>query len=129
MPEMYSPSDRLAKWLRYIARGAGLVLVAGWLYTGIVGALFERGPWTWESIIMAVLILALSLGVAVAWRREGLGGAIVLAAGIAFTAFAYLSAGHNKCFAMLVSGVPFLAVGALFLTVHWTASRSRRHRS
>lgn len=127
MSEMHSPSDRSANWLRYIARGIASVLVAGWLFTVMVGALFEREPWTLESTIMAVLILALSVGVAVAWRREGLGGAIVLAAGIAFAAFAYLSAGHNKGFAMMVSGVPFLAVGALFLAVHWTASRSRRH--
>jgi len=122
---MHSPSDRLAKWLRYAARGAGSVLAAGWLFTGIVGAVFEREPWTWESTIMAVLILMLSLGVAIAWRREGPGGAIVLIGGIAFSAFAYLSAGRNKGFAMLVSGIPFLAVGVAFLAAHWTASRRR----
>ncbi len=127
MSEMHSPSDRAGTWLRYIARGLGSLLVAGWLFTGIVGALFEREPWTWESTVMSVLILTLSLGVAIAWRREGPGGAIVLAAGIVFTAFAYLSAGRNKGFAMLVSGVPFLAVGGLFLAAHWRASRSRRH--
>ncbi len=127
MSQMHSPSDRLAKWLRYIARGTGTVLAAAWLFTGVVGALFEREPWTWESTIMGVLILALSLGVAIAWRREALGGAIVLAAGVAFTAFAYLSAGRNKGFAMLVSGMPFLTVGALFWAAHWRASHSRRH--
>jgi hypothetical protein len=126
MSEVYSPSDRVAKWLRYIARATALVLVAGWLFTGIVGALFSRDPWTWESTVMSVLVLTLSVGVAIAWRCEGLGGAIVLAGGVAFSAFAYLSAGHNKGYAMLVSGVPFLAAGALSLAAHWRVGRSRR---
>lgn len=126
MVEMHGPSDPAAKWLRSIARAMGTLLVVGWLFTGIVGALFGREPWTWESTIMAVLILTLSLGVAIAWCREGPGGAIVLAGGIAFTAFAYFSAGRNKGYAMLVSGVPFLAVGALFLATHWRVRRGRR---
>lgn len=58
-------------------------------------------------------------GVLIAWRRERAGGAILVLCGLALSVFAYFSAGHNKAFAILVSGVPFFVPGVLFLLSWW----------
>jgi len=44
-------------------------------------------------------------GFLIAWWREGIGGTILVAIGIAHSAFAYIAVGYNKAFAVLVSGV------------------------
>ena len=83
------------KWPRWIARGLGTLAGAWWL--------------------LAVLVIANVAGVALAWWRERLGGAILALAGAALCLFAYVTAGHNKGFAVLVSGAPFTVSGVLFL--------------
>jgi hypothetical protein len=45
------------------------------------------------------------------WIARGLG----TLAGAALCVFAYLTAGHNQGFAVLVSGAPFLLAGILLL--------------
>ncbi len=62
------------------------------------------------------------LGVLIAWRRERIGGTVMVIGAIALGTFAYVTAGHNKVFAVLVSGVPFLVPGILFLA-SWRRSR------
>jgi hypothetical protein len=42
---------------------------------------------------------------------------------VARALFAYLASGHNRAFAMLISGGPFLLVGVLFL-LYWARSQS-----
>jgi hypothetical protein len=115
-------SDRATRWMRWLARGIGSLLAASWWFVGIAGVLYEREPCTLESAIMAGFIITSGLGVLIAWRREGAGGAIVFIHGVLFSTFAYFSAGRNKGFAMLVSGGPFLLVGILFLAT-WRRSR------
>jgi len=51
----------------------------------------------------------------IAWRDERLGGMVVVAGALALSVFAYVTAGHNKALAVLVSGIPFLVSGVLFL--------------
>ena len=115
-------SDRATSWMRWIARGIGSFIAASWWFVGIAGALYEPEPWTLESAIMAGFMITSGLGVLIAWRREGIGGAILVIYALMFSTFAYFSAGRNKGFAMLVSGGPFLLVGILFLAT-WRRSR------
>jgi hypothetical protein len=100
--------------LRWLARILGVVVAILWLTVGIGLAVLEREPWTPEAWVMAGLILASSLAVVVAWRREKIGGLLVVLSGVAHSVFALISSGHNRGLAMLISGGPFLLIGALF---------------
>ena len=92
-----------------------------WLFVGLihviaaVTAVAEREPWTWESTVLAGLIVASALGALIAWWREGIGGWILVVGGLALGIFAYYTAGHNKGFAVAVAGGPFLVAGILTL--------------
>ncbi len=111
--------ERRGGWLRWTARGAGLLVVGCWLFIALMGALGGSEPWTWESGVLLGLALTAAVGVAVGWRREWAGGKVLLAVAIAQGAFAYLASGHNRGLAILVSGGPFLIVGLLFLISGW----------
>lgn len=67
---------------------------------------------------MAGMITTAAVVTAVAWWRAGVGGLLMVLFGLAFSTFGYISAGHNKWLAVLVSGVPFLVAGFLFLASH-----------
>jgi hypothetical protein len=108
------------KRLRWIGRGWGTFAGAWWLLTGVVHLIVGREPLTAEGALLGVLIVANVAGVVLAWWRGRLGGIVLILAGAALCVFAYLSAGHNKGFAVLVSGAPFLLAGVLIL-----ASRRR----
>ena len=128
MPQVDGQGDRPATWIRWIARGLGSLMAGMWLFVGAVSAMTERDPWTLESALMAAFTGALALGVVVAWRRERLGGTVLVITALAFSTFAYFSAGRNKGYAMLVSGAPFLVVGLLFLAA-WRRSLTADRRS
>ena len=114
--------NRTTKWIRWIARGIGSFVAAYWLFMGIGYGIAEAKPWPPESLIMAALISTSVLGVVVAWLREGVGGLFLVIVAAAHSAFAYVAAGHNQGFAVLISGGPFLLVGSLFVVV-WHRSR------
>lgn len=118
-------SDRTASGLRWVARSVATAVAAFWLLVGVASGLTGPDPWTAESTVMAALIVASAAAVAVAWRREGVGGAAVLGCGAAHSTFAYLSSGHHRGLAILISGGPFLLGGALFLAA-WRRSRAAR---
>lgn len=126
MADAGSTGNRTTNWIRWIARAVDSLVAAFWLFVGVANAIVEPGPWTLKSVIMAGLIATSALGVLIAWWREGPGGTVVLVCGVAHSAFAYLAAGHNRVLAMLVSGVPLLVAGILFLLSQW---RSREDRS
>jgi MYXO-CTERM domain-containing protein len=54
-------------------------------------------------------------GVLTAWWRERIGGIVLLVIALAHGTFALISSGHNRGFAVLISGGPFLLIGLLFL--------------
>ena len=107
---------RTTRWIRWTARGIGAFVAGYCLLMGVVYGISEPGPETWEDWVMAGLIITSVLGVLIAWRRERIGGTILVICAVAHSTFAYIAAGHNKGFAMLISGGPFLLIGALFLT-------------
>jgi len=117
--------NQAAKWLRWIARLAGVLMTASWVFSGIASAAVgPHEPWTIESTMMVIFIVTLTAGVILGWWRAGVGSTILLVCGVAFCIFAYFSAGHHKGFAMLVSGVPVLVCGLLFLASwRWSAKR------
>ena len=85
----------------------------------IVGSAITREPVEEDALAegIAVTILAIAniLGVVLAFRRERLGGMVLVATGLAFSIFAIFSAGRNHALAAAVSGGPFIVSGVLFL--------------
>ncbi|HEY60720.1 MAG TPA: hypothetical protein G4N92_08590 [Anaerolineae bacterium] len=110
---------RASKRLRWIARVLGSLVAVFWLFAGIGSGMNNPNPLMWEDAIMAGLIATSVIGVLVAWKRELTGGIIILVCAIAHITFASIIAGHNKGFAMLISGGPLLLVGTLFLASWW----------
>ena len=113
---------QVALWLRWIARGLGTLVAGFWVFIGILEAITGSDPWTAESTVMATLIVAAALAASTAWWRVGIGGILHILVGTAHCVFAFVAAGHNKLFAVAITGVPFLLVGTLFLA-SWSLSR------
>jgi len=108
-------NNKSKKGLLWTARIIGTIIVAYWLLMGIGYGLSESEPFTWESAVITILIIASTMSMVAAWRREKLGGIMLVIVGVAFCIFAVISAGHNHLFAVLISGVPFIIIGSLFL--------------
>ena len=115
--------DRAAKWVRWIARGIGSLVGGLFLLIGIASAIFDPTPWSLEGAMLAGLVIFAVLGILIAWWREGIGGTVVLIGAIALGTFAYVTAGHNKVWAMLITGGPLLVTGILFLASWWRSTR------
>ena len=100
---------------RWIARVIGSLASAIFLLIIIAGALSGEEPWTAESTILTVLFAASALSVLIAWWKEGLGGSLVTACGIAGCIFGGVAAGRNKLVAGLITGGPFVVAGFFFI--------------
>jgi len=120
-----SPGHKTTKWIRWTARVIGTLIVAFWVLMGLGYAFSDTEEWTWESAVITVLIITSAVGLIIAWWREGIGGTILVVTGVAFGVFAYITAGHNKAFAVLVSGLPFFVIGLMFL-VSWQRAKILR---
>jgi hypothetical protein len=117
------PSTRKDQAIHWAPRILGSIVVGFWLLSLVMGVRGGGLSLNAENMIMLVLILASTVAFLVAWSHERPGGIMLLVVGLAHSIFAYFAAGRNKAFAIMISGVPFLVLGALFLG-NW--SRSRR---
>jgi len=115
MTDTRQAKDRSAKWLRWSARAVGSVVSGYWLFIALAYAVSGREPFTVESLIMMGLIIASTVGILIAWWQERIGGIVLLVVAVAHSTFALISSGHNRVFAVLISGGPFLLTGLLFL--------------
>ena len=109
--------------LRRIARILGSLIAVYWLVFGVGSVIVESNPWTWESTMMSVFVIGTTTSIALAWRRERLGGILAIIFGTAESIFAYIVAGQYRLLAVLVSGVPLIIVGVLFLFSHRVTNR------
>ena len=94
----------------------GIAFGSIWAFVLINEILFGNEPVTLEGIIlfsMAVLILLFVI-YAIA-RSEQIGGIVIIILSIAMCIFSYGTAGRNKILAVVITGVPFLISGILFL--------------
>ena len=106
----------------WAARIIGSLTGLFWMFSIVSLTIVEFGePILWEGYFIGSAVAILSAGVILSWFKEKAGGILLIAASLAFMVFSYLVAGHNKIFAALVSGFPFLVAGILFL-VSWKLS-------
>jgi hypothetical protein len=68
-----------------------------------------------EGITLGLLGLVAVAGCIIAWRREKLGGIILMLVALGFGIHIAFIAGRNHFLAWLVIGFPYLLAGALFL--------------
>ena len=121
------PHHRTTIILRWIARTLGTLIASFWLIIFTLAIIHEPSPpRDPESIIMTTLIVSSIIVVVIAWFHEILGGILLIVVAVAHSVFAFLSAGHNKGFAVLISGSPFLVIGFLFVVCGWRSAISRR---
>ncbi len=118
--------DKTTKAIHWTARVLGSVSGAFWVLALTLSTIVEYKKGVeptpeakLEGTILGFLVAIVVIGVIIAWFREGIGGFITVIGAIALSIFAYISAGHNKIFAMLTSGIPFLITGILFLISWW----------
>jgi hypothetical protein len=126
-------ADRETKWIRWIARGIGLLNGLLWLFQ-VLGISPENRCQYLESIpfwIEVGLLITPMLGVIIAWRWEGIGGVVLVISAIAaLTAptIAYAVAGRGlkfvSCAPVLFSVMPGLP-GFLFL-ICWSRTKSSK---
>jgi hypothetical protein len=114
----------VAKWMRWIALIISSLAAAFWLLILIdillcdlvVGCVSV----TWDMALLLFLVVASIASVAIAWRWESIGGPVLIFWGLAFTAIAYVTSRPHQAFSMLVTGVPFLIAGLLFMARWWS---------
>jgi hypothetical protein len=112
---------------RWIGRVMGTLAAAFWLLILLDIVVCDAvGGFiciNWEMALLVFIVAASMLCVTIAWRKEGLGGLILLLWGIIFTVFAGITSGSYRIPSMLVSGVPFLIAGLLLLG-SWSLHRN-----
>jgi len=100
---------------RWIARILGSLIGFYWLFMGVMGAIYDKESFTWQSVFMVIFIIATVFAFTIGWWRERLAGICAVLTGIAQSFFAFFVSGHNKWFAVMIAGVPVLSVGILYL--------------
>lgn len=124
LSSMHAAGSVSARRIRRAARIVGVSAATLWILIGVLGAIAaEETDSIVESLLLATFVLIAAGGVVFAFYREVVGGSVVLAAGIALTVFALVTASRNQWMAVLVSGAPFVIAGALFL-VAWSRNRN-----
>ena len=111
--------QRTAQWLRWSARGISTLAAVFWLLILLdilaCDALAGFICINWETALLLGLATFSLLSVIIAWRRESIGGSVMILWGLAFAAIAYMTSQPQALISMLVSGGPFLIAGSLFL--------------
>jgi len=103
-----------------LARITGLLWSIFWIL-GLMASLYfeiveEQKPLEFnEGFIIAAFVWLALIGTIIGWKREKIGGIIITFCAFVLSIFAYVTAGHSKFFASLISGAPFFIPGLLFL--------------
>ena len=124
MTTVNNDTQPVAQWMRWTALAVSSLAAAFWLlilidillcdlFVGCVSV-------TWDIALLLFMVIASIASVAIAWRWENIGGPVLIFWGLAFTAIAYVTSRPHQAFSMLVTGVPFLIAGLLFLASWWS---------
>jgi hypothetical protein len=113
----------VANWMRWIARTISTLAALAWLliFLDIVAceALFGSICINWEMALLAGMVIVSLASVLVAWRWELIGGLVMFIWGLVFAAIAYVTSRPYQAISVLVTGIPFLIAGSLFMASWW----------
>lgn len=122
--------NRTTKVIHWTARILGSISGAFWVLALTLSTIMESklgvepAPEAkLEGTILGFFVAIVVIGVIITWFKEGIGGIITVIGAIALSIFSYISAGHNKIFAVLTSGIPFLIAGILSLISWWRTKK------
>jgi hypothetical protein len=76
----------------------------------------------WEGVIMTIWFFMLVIGYIFSWIKEGLGGAIMILAGLTVSIPFFI---FTINFGSLIFAIPSIVIGLLFLTYWWDIRRKR----
>jgi hypothetical protein len=123
--------EPIMKWIRWIALLISSLTAAFWLLILVDILLCELVVGcvsvSWDMALLLFLVVASTASVVIAWRRESIGGPVLIFWGITFTAIAYATSRPQQVFSMLVTGVPFLIAGLLFMARWWSQKAVPNH--
>lgn len=111
--------------LRLLARGVGLLaaLTAVLYLRAILGGGYLGETAVSSTTLLFVVMLVATAGLVVAWRWEGIGGALAVVGAVAVAAVVYVTVADNQLIAMFVYSSPFIVSGGLYL-VDWLKHRN-----
>jgi len=120
-------ADLSVKWMRRIARVLSLLII-GIALVMLVGHLVAPEPMEEdyppiENLLPLIMLLSV-LGLGLAWRREGLGGAISLGFFALHLALFWAIRGKFFPLGALLTFSPLIICGVLFVACWWISRRS-----
>lgn len=125
---VHSHAWREMQAMRWAARIISLLAAATWLLIMLVNVMCEMVVGcitiTWETGMLVFLAVVSVLITVFAWRRERLGGFVMLLWGLAFAIIAYATSSPYQIVSALVSGGPFILAGGLFLASWWSSQQA-----
>lgn len=93
----------------------GVVVCLFWLLPLIGGLFSEHDESNGEGVVLASLVILAMVATALSFRFGQAPAWVVVMCGLALSVFAVVTAGRNQWLAVLVAGVPWIVVGALFV--------------
>lgn len=133
MTDRKTETDRTTTWLRRIARGWSLIAIGVALLI-LIGNIVSPDPYAVEDYppvenLMPLSMLVSVLGLALAWRWEGLGGALNVAGFVANLVLFWAIRGEFLPGSVVLNLSPVLVPGILFLVCWWRSKdRGRKPR-
>jgi hypothetical protein len=116
-------TQTVALGIRWIARTISTLGAVGWLLIllDIVAceAIFGSICFNWEMALLVGMVTASLASVLTAWRWENIGGFVMIVWGLVFATIAYVTSQPYQVISILVTGIPFLIAGCLFLASWW----------
>jgi hypothetical protein len=116
-------TQTVAEVIRWIARTISTLGAVGWLLIllDIVAceAIFGSICFNWEMALLVGMVTASLASVLTAWRWENIGGFVMIVWGLVFASIAYVTSQPYQAISILVTGIPFLIAGCLFLASWW----------
>lgn len=122
-PRVKDHAYREAQMMRWAGRIISSIAAAIWLLILLVTLLCDLIVGcitiTWEAGFLVFLVAVSVISVVLAWRREVVGGLVMLIWGCVFSIIAYITSRPYQLLSIFVSGIPFILAGSLFLVSSW----------
>lgn len=106
-------------WLVWLARLISTVVTLVWFIDMIVimlcDLLFGCVVITWEAALHVTMVTLSILSLVFAWKKPFWGGMVMILWGLALSVFAYLTSHPYEFISTLITGIPFIIAGILFV--------------